>query len=124
MSLETQIKQLVATTTRQLVAGKYQLVTVKEHTSTLEYKGSTLEIWTANGASYCKVYGKVQGLEFPEFTDKDVKAIVFKIATTITPYTLRKQLSAANKDKIEKYYAYTKSVQVVKDIKVNLKALK
>lgn len=81
-----------------LVTGKYKLLEIGAHTSKLVYGKNTLEIWIANGVSYCKIHSKVKGFEFPEF-DADVKALVFNLATTRTKYMTKARLKKALKAK-------------------------
>lgn len=121
MNIEKKVKSIVDLTTNDLVNGKYKLVEIGQHTSRLEYGTNAIDVWIANGTDCCRIYSKVNGLEFPEFDD-ETKKVVYKLATTKTDYMIKKVLRKARKTHRDSYLKYKENIGLVKKLEVELKS--
>lgn len=118
MDIKKAIDKIKSKVLEELLAGRYKLIEKGEYTSKLEYGKSTLEIWTANGKSSCKIYGEPEGLKFEDNLTDEQKSIVWKIATTKTDYMIKRKLREANKAKKKAFETYKEKrteVQLLKD---------
>ena len=123
MSLKKQVEKVIEITFKDLLDGRYKLIEEGRFDNKIEYKGSVLEIWIANGADCCKISSSGTGLNFPEFNN-EMKKVVYKTATTKTDYLFKKKLTSAKKEQSDCYKQYKDSIEKVKKIKASLEAFK
>lgn len=121
--IEKKVSKIINQIKCDILDGKYQLSKTDEHYGHITYKNTTLRVWTANGWEYCKVGGGVDGLTFPEYQDEDFKKILFDVATTKTPFTIRKQIKEARAVKKQKFQDYKNSSNNLKKLRDELSDL-
>lgn len=122
-TIKETINKLVEKINSDLINNKYILLEISTHTSTLIYGEDTLIIWTANGEKCCSMYGKINGLELPEFND-EIKSHVFKLATTPTEFSIKRKLDKKEIELLEIKNKYESTLSEFEKIKKELSDIK
>ena len=122
MNIEKQLTKIIESTINDLTNGKYKLIEIGEYCSKLKYKDNIIEVWIANEEYGCKINSKIKGLEFPELDDATRK-MLYKLATTKTPYMIKNKLKKAKKAHRESYLKYKDSIKQIEIIRAELKKM-
>ena len=120
--IEGRLDKVFKSTVKDLIDGKYKLVNIGSHSSKLEYRGDVVDVWIANEDWGCNIHSTIVGMKFPELSDEE-KGIIFKLATTETPYMIKRELKEANSNKKQAYLKYKEEIKKVKELRLKLKEL-